>query len=539
MFACDVKQVIDKFFEENKQTAEKEAPESTHVSAEQESAESKASASEDPEAVLAAPHAEGQSSSQGAGEAGEAEGKQIETGEEIAEPEGKVVEGEDKSIEGEEKTDKDVIEKEGKEEKEEKIEKEEKEEKVEGEGEVKEKVEEEAKVEPEAKESVKAEQEPVKEPQEEPKADTPPEVPSTTEDKPNEGEAKGTELIADGEDGQKAEECEDVLQETPEKEGRYPLLEKLLSLLSCPKPLNNVLAGYFSKVFGAILEKHKTDLLKYFFRYPEHLDNMITHSYNKSIADLLGRMLVTDDQYEGAAEEYGPQKREILDRLIDKMDPENATDDITNNCYILCGLVDSKQFVDYFTGAEVLGKLFKLAASPNPISLRGVLTIMIILNRQKIPTEAPGFMGMRASEEAKETEADFSEVVRCSVGYLEYGKKYLQEENKNKEVDMPYGESLIPFGLDRLKVVEWIFSLIPLKEEAIASKLLELNMGEVLLSLIGKYYMNTVLHQKVHKIFDEALKTNMETCIEAVYFYTNFVVHYQVRFGEADTGAKC
>eukprot|EP00826_Nyctotherus_ovalis_P060834 TRINITY_DN8588_c0_g2_i11.p1 TRINITY_DN8588_c0_g2~~TRINITY_DN8588_c0_g2_i11.p1 ORF type:complete len:230 (+),score=81.08 TRINITY_DN8588_c0_g2_i11:1298-1987(+) len=220
---------------------------------------------------------------------------------------------------------------------------------------------------------------------------------------------------------------------------------------------------------------------------------MITHSYNKSIADLLGRMLVNDDQYEGAVEEYGPQKREILDRLIDKMDPENTAGDITNNCYILCVLVDSKQLIDYFTDAEVLNKLFKLAASPNPISLRGVLTIMIILNRQKIPTESSGFMGMRVSEEARETEADFSEVVRCSVEYLEYGKKYFQEENKNKKVDMPYGESLVPFGLDRLKVVEWILSLIPLKEEAIANKLLELNMGEVLLSLIKKYYMNTCL----------------------------------------------
>jgi chemotaxis protein histidine kinase CheA len=349
-----------------------------------------------------------------------------------------------------------------------------------------------------------------------------PESPTTAEDEV-EAEINKTEKEIEGEEVHKEtmEECEDVLQETPKKEeARYSLLEKLLSLLASPEPINNVLAGYFSKVFTAILEKHKYDLLEYFLRFPEHLDNIIKHSYNKSIADLLGKMLVNDEQYDSPSvpEEFGTQKRDIITRLIDKLDSKNSTDGITNCCYILCNLVDSKQYSAYFLSEPVLVMLFKLAESPNPISLRGVLTLMIILNRQKSYMENSSFSGVRSSEEGKETEMDFTNVIKCSVDYLNYAKKYLTEENKNDQIKTPYGQDLLPLGLDRLKVVEWILSLISFNEETIVNKLLELNMGEVLLSLIKKYYMNTMLHQKVYKIFEEALKTNMENYIEAVLF---------------------
>jgi len=233
-------------------------------------------------------------------------------------------------------------------------------------------------------------------------------------------------------------------------------------------------------------------------------------------------MLLNDEQYDSpsAPEEFGPQKRDIIARLIDKLDPSNSIEGIMNCSYVLCYLIENKQYYDYFLSESVLVRLFKLAASSNPMSLRSVLTLIMIFNKQRSHPENSSSMGGRSSGEAKETKMDFTNMVKCSVEYLDYAKRYLIEENKNKELKTPYGESLVPLGLDRLKVVEWILSLIPLNEETIVNKLLELNMGEVLLSLIKKYYMNTVLHQKVYKMFEEALalKTNVENYIEAVLF---------------------
>jgi len=276
-----------------------------------------------------------------------------------------------------------------------------------------------------------------------------------------------------------------------------------------------------------MLEKHKSDLLGYFFRFPEHRDNIIKHSYNRSIADHLARMLISDEQYDNPSspEEFGAEKRDMITRLIDKLhsmtlnaDPGNSIEGIMNCSYVLCYLVENKQYYDYFLSESVLARLFRLAASSNPISLRSVLSLMITLNKQKCHVESSSSMGGKSSGEAKETEIEFKNLVKCSVEYLGYAEKYLMEENKNKELKTPYGESLVPLGLDRLKIVEWILSLIPLDEETIVNKLLELNMGGVLLLLMKKYYMNTVLHQRVYKIFEEALKSNVENYIEPVLF---------------------
>lgn len=318
------------------------------------------------------------------------------------------------------------------------------------------------------------------------------------------------------------EECDAVLQETPEKEDtRYALLEKLLSLLSSSEPLNPILAGYFSKVLGAILEKYKPRFLGYILRYPEHLNNIIKHSESKSIADLLGRLLVNDDQYDSSSttDEYASQKREIINHLISKMEAKNSIDEITNSCYILCTLIDSKQFFDYFVSEPVLKRLYEIGISANPMSLRGVLTLMVILNRLKFSLEIPSFVGFESSEyEKKEDAPDFINVIKFSVDYLEYAKEYLEKPNESKVLEMPFGGAVTPFGLDRLKIVEWICSLLSLKENTIANKLLELDMGSVLLSLIRKYDSNTMLHLKTFKIFEDALKINTDVYIKAVFF---------------------
>ena len=76
---------------------------------------------------------------------------------------------------------------------------------------------------------------------------------------------------------------------------RFGLLERLLSLLKGPEQPNIVLVGYMGKVLQGLLNKRKADLLKYLFSYKEHMAALIKHSFYRSIADLLPRILCLDD----------------------------------------------------------------------------------------------------------------------------------------------------------------------------------------------------------------------------------------------------
>ncbi len=77
---------------------------------------------------------------------------------------------------------------------------------------------------------------------------------------------------------------------------RCPLLERLLSLLNTSNELNDVLAGYVAKGLQALLNKRKDDLLCYLFGFKEHITNLLRLSANKSIGDLLPKILAFDPE---------------------------------------------------------------------------------------------------------------------------------------------------------------------------------------------------------------------------------------------------
>eukprot|EP00826_Nyctotherus_ovalis_P010143 TRINITY_DN12698_c0_g1_i6.p1 TRINITY_DN12698_c0_g1~~TRINITY_DN12698_c0_g1_i6.p1 ORF type:complete len:424 (+),score=158.39 TRINITY_DN12698_c0_g1_i6:452-1723(+) len=182
---------------------------------------------------------------------------------------------------------------------------------------------------------------------------------------------------------------EDQLEEKDGVKSRYGLLEKLLSFLNTSEEVNPTLAGYFSKVMQIIIEKRKLDLLEYLFTYKEHAGNLIKHSYNKSISDILNKILSNEDKFVTGTtgEEFLADKQELLKAMIKKMEPENTGDDIINNCSILCTLIDGKQYLEYLLSEEVIEAIFKLSVSGNPMSLRAGLTLIIVAIRTKLNAE--------------------------------------------------------------------------------------------------------------------------------------------------------
>ncbi len=233
---------------------------------------------------------------------------------------------------------------------------------------------------------------------------------------------------------------EDVVKVQEEEEtkeipkGRCGLLEKLLSLLKNEGEVNPVLAGYFCKVMQVIIEKRKLDLLEYIFKYREHVDGVLRHCYNRSISDVLSKILSNEDKFitGTTGEEFAEEKREVLEKMVSRMEPTNKLEDITNNCFILCNLVDTKQQLDFFLNPEVIKHIYQIGVSGNQMSLRAALTFFMTLIRTKTSGGASAptdFFGASSTEPKKEEEIDLSLVVAQSAEYLGKFKAYLEHEN--------------------------------------------------------------------------------------------------------------
>ncbi len=72
------------------------------------------------------------------------------------------------------------------------------------------------------------------------------------------------------------------------------------------------------------------------------------------------------------------------------------------------------------------------------------------------------------------------------------------------------------FGLDKLKIIEWLYSLILLKDEGVCKKLDELQFPRKLVELMKTYPMNSMMHLKVSNVIMEAMNSDNEHYVETV-----------------------
>lgn len=205
---------------------------------------------------------------------------------------------------------------------------------------------------------------------------------------------------------------------------RNALMEKLFSVMNCSE-INPILAGYFTQAMQFLMDKRKLDVMQYIFYFREHAHDLVKHSYNKSISEIVCRILTVEDigiQVD-TGEEFLEEKQEIMKLMIQKMTSNNSIEDIINNSFVLCTVIDSKKIM---MKEETMREIYEIAKMPNPLSLRGGLTVFITLNRLKIP-EPPD--PLHPAEEKKGQQLDFTKAIKLAIENMEYFRDYLLKKN--------------------------------------------------------------------------------------------------------------
>ena len=78
------------------------------------------------------------------------------------------------------------------------------------------------------------------------------------------------------------------------------------------------------------------------------------------------------------------------------------------------------------------------------------------------------------------------------------------------------GMNVKPFGVEKLKIVDWLHSLIMFKDRSLVEQLQRLKLPEQLFALMKQYFMNSFLHLRLNKLFEEAFKTGDDLYVNAV-----------------------
>jgi len=329
-----------------------------------------------------------------------------------------------------------------------------------------------------------------------------------------------------------AEEVKAHLEEAKEPKHRLPLLEQLLSLLGTSR-VNPILSGYFFKIIEVFIERKQLDFLAYIFGFKEHVENLLVHIYDRHIADTIKKIVSNEDRYFAGTtgNEFIYEKMLIIDKLIDMLDASNPPESIRNSSYVLCDLIKGKQHLEYFNEGKVLKRIFSVVTSGNACSLcAGIeyLTELLKLNAIGSTTANTdnlyfiGYDNFEQIEENNEKKLDYKELMILAAGCLPILKELLTKKGEIK-YETQFGAKILPFGGDRVKVINFLHALMEIKDDIFCQRFQELEMPSLLLELMEIYYMNTILHTSICKIFTDSIKSGTGFLIDMVIFNVNIV----------------
>ena len=166
----------------------------------------------------------------------------------------------------------------------------------------------------------------------------------------------------------------------PNWENKYELLDYVMSFLETAEDLNDVLAGYFSKLINMLTNKWADQFIPYLYENEERLMKFAEHSYSKSISEDLANILRQDvPQSELIPNELIEQRREAVVRaLIENLKTENEMR-LEEYCLNVAQLFQdwalNWQIYPHLSSEWVIDQLIGLAKQEGP---RGIAALWIL-----------------------------------------------------------------------------------------------------------------------------------------------------------------
>ncbi|XP_069970886.1 serine/threonine-protein phosphatase 6 regulatory subunit 3-B isoform X14 [Penaeus vannamei] len=302
------------------------------------------------------------------------------------------------------------------------------------------------------------------------------------------------------------------------------LLDILYKFLEKEKPLNPLLASFFSKVLGMLVQRRSEQVLDFLKSKGDFVELAVQHVGTSAIMDLLLKLIcnVEEDEIRQSVHQW-LNEGQLVERLVDKLSPDADPEDHASADNLLCeistscrdtstdGHQQTNPLLATLESEDTVNKLLDLLLHEdrNDSSLSHVINILLTLlsartQQQQIQHQQQQQQGLQQSVSVDSSDSESSDgrknaVARIIAKRLPSLQNILLHPPKKGLLLTAYGQEVEPLGNTRLQVVTLVAALIAVNDPVVHNSLYELNTVEYLLDLFFKFMLNNFLHTQVEQ----------------------------------------
>ncbi|KAL4467665.1 hypothetical protein ABPG74_013000 [Tetrahymena malaccensis] len=290
----------------------------------------------------------------------------------------------------------------------------------------------------------------------------------------------------------------------------WPVMNKLFQFLEPLTCINEVLAGYWSKVVLSLIQMKPQEMIEYILTSQGVLDGLFRHINNQSIASVVQTLLILESnkfssQTQEFLKDFTDIKVKAIGEFIDKFG-EYCSEEIQNLALIFTEIIskyyliqDGKEMLEYLCSEESVEKIFKFMIHGSDGAKNGACQIIQAL-AQYYAFNANSFISgyPEGSEYYMIMLQQYENMAFLKT--LSSSFDALADILAGKDSNAAGGNSKGVLGIHRLKIIEIMNQVIRIQFPSVQEGLVNSKILQHMLDLFFKYEWHNILHQIVLNI---------------------------------------
>lgn len=200
------------------------------------------------------------------------------------------------------------------------------------------------------------------------------------------------------------------------------LLDRLFRFLKQKGELNPVLSGYFSKLVSLLISRKQKLLIPYIFAAESDIiDHMVRHVGQKSISEILNKLITQIDQ-DYMADLIQKKQLSVVEKLIAHLGPDKHEENNLNACTILQDMFEHKEYFNILIKRENFQTIVNMATAGMKESTKASKTCSLTVLNQILAHHIEKLKKKDANKDDKNNNDDDDMIVQTnSDDEMEYG----------------------------------------------------------------------------------------------------------------------
>eukprot|EP00252_Welwitschia_mirabilis_P001765 TRINITY_DN11708_c0_g1_i1.p1 TRINITY_DN11708_c0_g1~~TRINITY_DN11708_c0_g1_i1.p1 ORF type:complete len:764 (+),score=141.89 TRINITY_DN11708_c0_g1_i1:237-2528(+) len=298
------------------------------------------------------------------------------------------------------------------------------------------------------------------------------------------------------------------------------LMALLFSFLESDRPHRTVLAEYFSKIVMCLLLRRTVAMLHYIQTHQDLLAKFVNLIGITPMKEILIRLVGAEDNiytYHSESLQWLADTN-LLDMLVDALSLPDCPDVHQNSAETLCAIshVVPSALASKLSSPMFLERVFQNALNNFQSKSTLVHSLSVwtsVLDSRRHVLAASGSICTMMSESMNVTKADILNCMLQGIGQL---MKFLYVCPDENVLPTTYGDLRPPFGIHRLKIVEYISAIVRNSNGSTRQELIHLGAINRIIDLLFEYPFNNILHHHVESIITTCLESKDAIVIDHI-----------------------